>query len=89
MEAREYSVDLADCVDEAEMHGRLADALPVPEDYGRNYDALHDFLCEYGVDMRLVVRNARFRTLRRVCRDAMEETPGLEVVFPRSRSRRG
>ncbi len=78
-----FTVDLAGVRSAARMHAVLAASLPLPEHYGRNLDALHDVLTECGGSWTIVVKNAGAvaRGLRTVCADAMEETPGLSVVF--------
>ena len=45
--------------------------------------AFHDVLTEFGARWSIVFRNAGAvaKGLRAVCTDAMEETPGLDVVF--------
>ena len=78
-----FTVDLAGVRSAAKMHDAIAAALPLPEHYGRNLDALYDVLNEYGCNWKIVFRNAgtAARGLRTVCADAMAETPGLETVF--------
>ena len=80
---RFFTVDLAGVRSAAKMHDAIAAALPLPEHYGRNLDALYDVLNEYGCNWKIVFRNAGTvaRGLRKVCADAMAETPGLETVF--------
>ena len=80
---QEFVVDLAGVRDAEAMHDALAARLPLPAYYGRNLDALYDVLTEFGGDWRIVFRNAGpvADGLRDVCRDAMEETEGLEVIF--------
>ncbi len=80
---RTFTVDLAGVRTAAKMHEALAAALPLPAHYGRNLDALHDVLAEYGGNWRIVFRNAGAvaRGLRTVCSDAVAETPGLEISF--------
>ncbi len=80
---RRFVVDLAGVRSAAKMHAALAAKLPLPECYGRNLDAFHDVLTEFGSSWRIVFRNAGpvAKGLRAVCADAMEETPGLVVVF--------
>lgn len=89
-EGREYTVDLTRVRSERTLHGRIAAALPVPEGYGRNYDALHDFLTEWGEGMSVRFLNCAgsFATLRAVCEDARRETPGLAIAFERAVRRR-
>ena len=78
-----YAIDLAGIRSAAKLHALLAEKLPLPEYYGRNLDAFHDVLTEFGANWRIVFSHAGpvARGLRQVCADAMEETPGLEVVF--------
>lgn len=80
---QEFIVDLAGAHDAASLHAALAAQLPLPEHYGRNLDAFYDVLTEFGCDWRIVFRNAGPAAdgLRDVCRDAAEETEGLEIVF--------
>ena len=83
MKKREFTVDLKGLRIAKRLHAKLAEILPVPEGYGRNFDALYDFLTEHGTGMKLVFRNASQAsdTLRQVCEDAAAETPGLEISF--------
>lgn len=83
MKKQEFTVDLTGVRLAKALHQRLADVLPVPAEYGRNYDALFDFLTEFGPNLRIVFTHAKSApaTLRRVCTDAMAETPGLEIEF--------
>ena len=78
-----FTVDLAGVRSAARMHAALAESLPLPEHYGRNLDAFHDVLTEYGGNWKITFRNAGAvaRGLRAVCADAMAETPGLVVAF--------
>ena len=80
---RRFIVDLTGIRSAARHHAALAEKLPLPEHYGRNLDAFHDVLTEFGARWSIVFRNAGAVTkgLRAVCTDAMEETPGLDVVF--------
>ena len=80
---RRFIVDLAGIRSAARLHAALAEKLPLPEHYGRNLDAFHDVLTEFGARWSIVFRNAGAVTkgLRAVCADAMDETPGLDVVF--------
>ena len=80
---QEVIVDLAGVHDAESLQGALAAQLPLPDCYGRNLDAFYDVLTEFGCDWRIVFRNAGPAAdgLRDVCRDAAEETEGLEIVF--------
>ena len=82
-ERRVFTIDLAGVRSAAKMHDAIAAALPLPAHYGRNLDALHDVLAEFGGSWTVVFRNAGAvtRGLRAVCADAAEETPGLRVSF--------
>jgi ribonuclease inhibitor len=82
-ERRVFTIDLAGVRSAAKMHDALAAALPLPAHYGRNLDALHDVLTEFGGSWTVVFRNAGAvaRGLRAACADAVEETPGLQVLF--------
>ena len=79
----EYIIDLKRVRAAKTVNARIAAALPAPEGYGCNYDALFDLLTEYGAGWRIVFRHAApsLTTLREVCADAVADTPGLEVVF--------
>ena len=80
---KSFTVDLAGIRSAARLHAALVEQLPLPEHYGRNHEALHDVLTEYGSRWKITFRNAGAvtRGLRAVCADAMAETPGLVVVF--------
>ena len=80
---RRFVIDLAGVRSAARLHAVLAEALPLPEHYGRNLDALHDVLTEFGPRWHIVFRNvgAAMSGLRAVCEDAMSEPPGLEIEF--------
>ena len=80
---QEFTVDLKGVRQARSLHVRLCRALPMPEGYGRNYDALYDVLTEYGPGWRLVFKNAKTapKLFRTVCADAVAATPGLEIVF--------
>ena len=80
---QEFTVDLKGVRQARSLHARLCQALPMPEGYGRNYDALYDVLTEYGPGWRLVFRNATAvpKMFLAVCEDAAAAAPGLEIVF--------
>ena len=83
MKKREYRIDLGGVRSARALHARLDGKLPFPEGYGRNLDALYDFLTEYGPRLRIVFENAKGApaSLKRLCADAVAGTPGLEIVF--------
>ena len=80
---QEFIVDLAGVHDAESLQDALAAQLPLPAHYGRNLDAFHDVLTEFGGCWSIVFRNAGAAAdgLRAVCADAMAETPGLVIVF--------
>ena len=51
---RRFTVDLAGVRSAARLHAALAEQLPLPEHYGRNLDAFHDVLTEFGQSWRIV-----------------------------------
>lgn len=72
-----------------EVHSLFAQALPLPEYYGRNLDALFDCLTDLTADVsvRLLHRQAledrlgrRGRALVRLLRRAAEENPHITVL---------
>lgn len=80
---KEFVVDLEGKSRSCALQRRFAAALPLPQGYGRNLDAMYDVLTEYGGDWRIVFRNSANvpEVFRQVCMDASAETPGLEIVF--------
>ena len=79
-----YEIDLTGVDSRAELHRRLREALPLPEWYGGNLDALHDALGEMEAPLELIFRNADgvsgdmrdyVRALRRLGVDVMLERP--------------
>ena len=83
MKKHEFTIDLKGIRLATRLHAKLAEILPVPEGYGRNFDALYDFLTERGANLKVVFKNAAnvSQVLRQVCSDAVHETPGLEITF--------
>lgn len=80
---QEFTIDLKGVRATSTLHRKLATALPLPADYGRNFDAFYDVLTEYGANWKITFVNATAapEPLRAVCADAQAETPGLEIVF--------
>ena len=80
---RRFVVDLARVRSAERLHDALVAQLPLPQHYGRNLDAFHDVLTEFGGSWSILFRNAGAAAegLRIVCADAMDETPGLDIVF--------
>jgi len=86
----EYRIDLKGVNTKEELHERIAEALPLPEYYGKNLDALYDVLTESGVGWDIVITGAEgfaescssyWLNLKRVFSQAQEETPGLQIRF--------
>lgn len=80
---REFTIDLKGARSARAIHSRIAAVLPVPSDYGRNYDALYDFLTEYASGWKLVFTHAGAAAakLRQVCADAAADLGNLEIAF--------
>ncbi|MBQ6312079.1 MAG: barstar family protein [Lachnospiraceae bacterium] len=57
MEEREFIIDLEGAGSEEEVQERIEEALPLPEYYGENLDALYDVLTEYGNGWHIRVLN--------------------------------
>ena len=53
-----YEIDLTGLASREELHAKLRAALPLPEWYGNNLDALHDALGEVPAPTELIFRNA-------------------------------
>ena len=78
-----FTIDLCGASSNEEIHRRIAKALPLPPEYGHNLDALYDVLTEYGGSWRIEFKNAGClgEGFRAVFKDAIADTPGLEIVF--------
>ena len=57
MEEREFILDLEGVGSEEEVQERIMEALPLPDYYGENLDALYDVLTEYGTGWHIIVLN--------------------------------
>ena len=57
MEEREFILDLEGVGSEEEVQERIMEALPLPDYYGENLDALYDVLTEYGNGWHIIVLN--------------------------------
>ena len=86
----EYLVDLSGVTDRHSLHRCLRDALPLPEWYGSNLDALYDSLTDLPVPVTIRLLGSEkakdrlddyFELFRRVLRDAQSDLPGLKVLF--------
>ena len=57
MEENEFIIDLEGAGSEEEIQERIMEALPLPDYYGENLDALYDVLTEYGDGWHIIVLN--------------------------------
>lgn len=57
MEDREFIIDLEGAGSEEEIQERIEEALPLPDYYGENLDALYDVLTEYGNGWHIILLN--------------------------------
>ncbi|MBQ4199105.1 MAG: barstar family protein [Kiritimatiellae bacterium] len=78
-----YVVDLEGKSRYRALQRRFVAAVPVPQGYGCNLDAMYDMLTEYGSEWRIEFRNSANvpEAFRQVCMDAAADTPGLEIAF--------
>lgn len=85
-----FVVDLNGVCDRKGLHDRIQEALPLPDYYGRNLDALYDTLTEFGSGWKVVFTGCGLITeslpaymdaLKRLCRQAQEELEDLTVTF--------
>lgn len=86
MRRRRFTIDLSTLASNpADLHRLLRAALPLPDHYGDNLDALFDILTEFGASWTLVFRGTPPPGLKVVCDDAAAATPGLVVrwITPR------
>ena len=86
----EYLIDLSGVTDKDSLHRCLRDALPLPEWYGNNLDALYDSMTEMSVPVTIRFLGAEkaqdrlgdyFEMFRRVLQDVQSDLPGLTVLF--------
>ena len=84
-------LDGARMLNQRAAHDHLAEALSLPEHYGRNLDALYDLLTERSNPTRLIVRRRDIliswlgdygAALCQTLEDADRSNPKLEVLFP-------
>lgn len=57
MEDSEFIIDLEGVLTEDDVQDRIAEALPLPDYYGRNLDALYDVLTEMGDGWHIIITN--------------------------------
>ena len=90
-----YRIDLQGILSRDELYDYLEDELPFPAYFGRNLDAVHDVLTEYGRNWTIhflhltdieVMMPRYMEKFRDMCADAMQETEGLEIIFDDDRA---
>lgn len=86
----EFNIDLTGITCPRDLQQRVAEALPCPEYYGFNLDALYDVLTEQGDGWCVLITGCAgadellpgyMRSLRKMCRAAEEETENMEIHF--------
>jgi len=91
MEMKNYLIDLTGTEGQAEIQDRIAAGLALPENYGRNLDALFDVLTSLPLPCRIrftgignsmeEAGQTYLGAMKRLCADAVKETPGLEILW--------
>ncbi len=86
----QFELDFSGIDDEDAFYDVLEDTLPLPAHFERDMDALYEMLMEYGESWQIQVSGLAdaaeavpglVRRFKKACRNAMIETPGLEIVF--------
>ncbi len=86
----EFELDFSGVDDEDAFYDVLEEVLPLPAHFDRDLEALYDLLLEYGESWKIQISGlddaaeampAFVRRFRKACRNAMIETPGLEIEF--------
>ena len=88
---KDYLIDLSGAEGQAEIQDRIAAGLALPENYGRNLDALFDVLTSLPLPCRIHFSGVGNSTeeagqtylgaMKRLCADAVKENPGLEILW--------
>ncbi len=85
-----YEIDLKNAKTRADLYDLLEQELPLPDDFGRNRDALYDVLSEIPEETQIhfLDRECReyeleryLRRLKRMFGGLMEENPNIRVSF--------
>ena len=85
-----FTIDLSEVKNKEELHDVLQEALPLPEYYGRNLDALYDVLTCIAepVEIRLLNTEAAeapdrgyIQSFLEVCKDVHEDNPLVTFSF--------
>lgn len=88
--AREYFINFSTVTDSDSLQDRLQACLPLPDYYGRNWDALYDCLTDMGPAV-ITLSGLKWleplgkaaELLPRVFRDAAEENKNLTLIWER------
>ena len=85
-----YRIDIREVRTRKELHEKISEALPLPDYYGNNLDALFDVLTECGEERTIVfivnenVEEALgkyYAALQAMCGAAADENPELTILF--------
>ncbi len=85
-----YEINISGVYNADDLHEVIAEALPLPEYYGGNLDALYDVLTDIFEDTELkfincyeaeVMMPKYMMTFKKMCKDAAEENPHLNIEF--------
>lgn len=85
-----YEIDLSGVCDKDDLNEAIMRALPLPEYYGANLDALFDVLTDISEETEIYFTNSEeayvympkyMASLKRVCEDASAENPAVSVEF--------
>ena len=85
-----YTVDLKDVFNADELHRVIGEAVPLPEYYGGNLDALYDVLSEITEETTITFINTEgaeaampkyIKSLRRMSKDVQNENPNIHLEF--------
>ncbi|MBQ3390203.1 MAG: barstar family protein [Firmicutes bacterium] len=85
-----YEIDLTKAKTRADLYDLLEEALPLPDYFGRNLDALYDVLSEIPEAMWIRFRDLEcreydleryLRRLKRMSGGLMEENPNIRIAF--------
>ena len=88
----EYVVSLADTSTREDLHKAISSAIPLPEYYGGNLDALHDVLTDISEPTRIIFTDYKaakkslgnyFYSFREAAEDSEKENPNLTVDWRR------
>ena len=88
MMEKRFAIDLSGAETVADVHDALENALPMPDHYGRNLDALYDVLTEFADDWHIIIEHeeeadpgirAYIDKVKDTFEEAASETEGLVI----------